>query len=232
MKKLWLFLAAMALMAVAGQVTAQELDEVDSVFLTGTVLNRHTQEPVPWCIMRFTQEGQTKATVVSDGEGYFELNGLPAGTYALHTVVHGRTLYQADLTLSGVAHLSIAIDTIAQVMLKTIEVVASKHLLGPHLIKSVNNRRLWGFNAGYRDANASVAMPPDAHGNSDAGEDGGATEDGPVGTPLFDPALPWQAVCAIVTGKLGTMLQTPPIWELVPDVYHPAPDSTEVKPNR
>lgn len=223
MKKLWLFLAAMALMAVAGQVTAQELDEVDSVFLTGTVLNRHTQEPVPWCIMRFTQEGQTKATVVSDGEGYFELNGLPAGTYALHTVVHGRTLYQADLTLSGVAHLSIAIDTIAQVMLKTIEVVASKHLLGPHLIKSVNNRRLWGFNAGYRDANASVAMPADAHGNPD---------DGPDGAPMFPCGMPMKAQAAYITGQLGSSFLSGPIWTLVPDVYHPAPDSTAVKPNR
>ena len=227
MNKLRLFLAIIAFVAVAGQVAAQEADEGDSVFLTGTVLNRHTQEPVPWCIMRFAQEGQTKATVVSDGEGYFELNGLPAGTYALHAMVHGRSLYQADLTLSGVAHLSIAIDTIAQVMLKTVEVVASKHLLGPHLIQSVDNRRLWGFTAGYRDGNASVQLPPDAHGNID---DGPAEDEGlglPRG-PVFSASMPWQVQMAYITGKLGSSLYSGPIWTLVPDVYHPAPDTTAV----
>ena len=96
-------------------------------------------------------------------------------------------------------------------------VVATKHMLGSMQITSIHDRRLWGFNGGYRDANASVALPPDAHGNSDAGEDGGVGGDGPVGTPLFDPAMPWQIRVAMVTGRLGTSLMTPPIWEVVPD---------------
>ena len=143
-------------------------------------------------------------------------HGCPYGLYDL----------RYGLVLNDNAYLTVAVDTIKLVTLKAITIVAAKHMLGSLQVTSRYDKRLWGFTAGYRDANASVAMPPDAHGNSDAGEDGGACGDGPVGTPLFDPALPWQAVNAIVTGKLGTMLLTPPIWELVPDRRYVA-DSTK-----
>ena len=135
----------------------------------------------------------------------------------------------AENALNGIPFvtISIAIDTIAQVMLKTVEVVASKHLLGPHLIQSVDNRRLWGFTAGYRDGNASVQLPPDAHGNID---DGPAEDEGlglPRG-PVFSASMPWQVQMAYITGKLGSSLYSGPIWTLVPDIYHPAPDTTAI----
>lgn len=205
---------------------AQTGEEADSVMLTGVVVNHHTARPYAHCLMHFVQEGKTVAEVVTESDGSFATGMLPVGNYELHVKLKGLMFHQADLVLNDNAYLTVAVDTIKLVTLKAITIVAAKHMLGSLQVTSRYDKRLWGFTAGYRDANASVAMPPDAHGNSDAGEDGGACGDGPVGTPLFDPALPWQAVNAIVTGKLGTMLLTPPIWELVPDRRYVA-DSTK-----
>lgn len=231
MEKNRFIVTLLVLLMAPAAAWAQTTEEVDTILLTGTVVNRHTQEPVPWCILRFTQDEQTKATVVSDGEGFFTLSGMPAGTYALHAMVHGRSLYQADLDLSGVAYLNISIDTVSQVMLRAIDVVASKHELGPLLINSVEDLRLWGFTAGYRNGNSSVALPPDAHGNID---DGPAEDEG-LGLsrgPVFPYGMPLKVQVAYMTGKLGSSFYSGPIWTLVPDVYHPAPDSVAVKTSR
>lgn len=202
---------------------AQVTDEGDSVMLTGVVMNLHTSKPYPFCKMHFVQEGKTVAEVTTEADGSFATGMLPTGKYELHLKLKGIMFHQADLVLNDNAHLTVSVDTIKLITLKAITVVAAKHMLGSLQITSRHDNRLWGFTAGYRNANAVVAMPPDAHGNSDAGEDGGAGGDGPVGTPLFDPNLHWKIVSAIVTGKLGSMLLTPPVWEVVPDVYHSAP---------
>ena len=220
------FMLAVLMLLPCKEAVAQTVDEGDSVMLTGVVVNHHTSMPYPYCLMHFVQEGKTVAEVVTEADGTFSTGMLPTGSYELHLKLKGLLFHQADLVLNDNAYLTVAVDTIKLVTLKAITVVAAKHMLGSLQVTSRYDKRLWGFTAGYRDANASVAMPPDAHGNSDAGEDGGACGDGPVGTPLFDPALPWQAVNAIVTGKLGTMLLTPPIWELVPDRRYVA-DSTK-----
>lgn len=217
MKTKMLLLAAAFLLAVQGVGAQQEAAEVDSVLLAGKVVNHHSHRIYRNCYMRFVQEGRTVAETVTDSVGEFIVAALPMGRVELHVRLKGLLFHQADLDLHENAYLTVAVDTIKLITLKAITVVATKHMLGSLQITSRYDRRLWGFNGGYRDANASVALPPDAHGNSDAGEDGGVGGDGPVGTPLFDPAMPWQIRHALMTGKLGTLLMTPPIWEVVPD---------------
>lgn len=168
------------------------------------------------CLMWFMQEGERVAEVTTESDGSFATGMLPVGRYELHVKLKGLMFHQADLVLKDNAYLRVAVDTIKLVTLKAITVVAAKHMLGKLQIASRHDTRLWGFTAGYRDGNANVALPPDAHGNSD---------DGPDGAPLFPVGMPWQVQAAYLTGKLGSMLMTGPIWELVPDVYHPAPDS-------
>jgi hypothetical protein len=217
MKTKILFLAAAFVLTVQGVGAQEATAEVDSVMLAGKVVNHHSHRIYPNCYMRFVQEGRTVAETTTDAEGGFVVAALPVGRVELHVRLKGLLFHQADLDLRENAYLTVAVDTIKLVTLKAITVVATKHMLGSMQITSIHDRRLWGFNGGYRDANAVVAMPPDAHGNSDAGEDGGVGGDGPVGTPLFDPAMPWQIRHALMTGKLGTLLMTPPIWEVVPD---------------
>lgn len=228
MKKLC-FLAIIFLLIACLDVSAQTVDEGDSVVLTGIVVNHHTNKPYPYCLMRLVRSDSTVYELTTEVDGSFATSMLPTGRYALHVKIKGLMYHHADLDLQENAFLNVAIDTLKLITLKAITIVAAKHMLGSLQITSRHDRRLWGLTAGYRDANASVAMPPDAHGNSDAGEDGGAGGDGPVGTPLFRPSVPWQVQAAIITGKLGSGLYSGPIWTLVPDVYHPAPDSTNIK---
>lgn len=197
-------------------LTLQAQEETDSVMLTGVVVNHHTGRVYGNCLMWFMQEGERVAEVTTESDGSFATGMLPVGRYELHVKLKGLMFHQADLVLKDNAYLRVAVDTIKLVTLKAITVVAAKHMLGKLQIASRHDTRLWGFTAGYRDGNANVALPPDAHGNSD---------DGPDGAPLFPVGMPWQVQAAYLTGKLGSMLMTGPIWELVPDVYHPAPDS-------
>ena len=210
------FMLAVLMLLPCKEAVAQTVDEGDSVMLTGVVVNHHTSMPYPYCLMHFVQEGKTVAEVVTESDGSFATGMLPVGNYELHVKLKGLMFHQADLVLNDNAYLTVAVDTIKLVTLKAITVVAAKHMLGKLQIASRHDTRLWGFTAGYRDGNANVALPPDAHGNSDAGPDG---------APLFPVDMPWQVQAAYLTGKLGSMLMTGPIWELVPDVYHPAPDS-------
>ena len=217
MKTKILFFFFFFVLTVQGVGAQEATAEVDSVMLAGKVVNHHSHRIYRNCYMRFVQEGRTVAETTTDAEGGFVVAALPVGRVELHVRLKGLLFHQADLDLHENAYLTVAVDTIKLITLKAITVVATKHMLGSMQITSIHDRRLWGFNGGYRDANAVVAMPPDAHGNSDAGEDGGVGGDGPVGTPLFDPAMPWQIRHALMTGKLGTLLMTPPIWEVVPD---------------
>lgn len=220
MKTKIFLLAAAFLLAVQGAGAQQEAAEVDSVMLAGKVVNHHSHRIYRNCYMRFVQEGRTVAETVTDTAGEFVVAALPVGRVELHVKLKGLLFHQADLDLHENAYLTVAVDTIKLITLKAITVVATKHMLGSMQITSRYDRRLWGLTAGYRDANANVAMPPDAHGNSDAGEgvEGtGSDKDKVLGTPLFDPNMPWKFQQAIVMGQLGSMLLAPPIWELVPD---------------
>jgi hypothetical protein len=225
MKHTHLFVLCAAFMLAGLQATAQEAVEGDSLVLTGAVSNFHTGKVYSHCLLRLMTDDTTVAEMLTDDDGMFASPLIPAGRYGLHLRIKGIMYHYADLDLHENAFLNVAVDTIRLITLKAITVVAAKHMLGSLQITSRYDRRLWGLTAGYRDANASVAMPFDAHGNSDAGEDGGAGEDGPLGTPLFHPAMPWRVQEALLTGKLGTSLQSGPIWTLVPDKRHPAKDT-------
>ncbi len=216
MKTKMLLLAAAFLLAVQG-VGAQEVAaEVDSVMLAGKVVNHHSHRIYPNCYMRFVQEGRTVAETVTDTVGEFVVAALPVGRVELHVKLKGLLFHQADLDLHENAYLTVAVDTIKLITLKAITVVATKHMLGSLQITSIHDRRLWGFNGGYRDANASVALPPDAHGNSDAGPEGDERL-GLPDAPLFPASMPWQIQVAYMSGMLGHRMMTPPIWEVVPD---------------
>ena len=225
MKPKAILMATVMMLTALAAAAQQQADEVDSVMLAGVVENHHSHRIYPNCYMRFVQHGRTVAETTTDTAGEFVVPALPVGKVELHVKLKGLMFHQADLDLHENAYLTVAVDTIKLITLKAITVVATKHMLGSLQITSRHDKRLWGMTAGYRDANASVAMPFDAHGNSDAGEDGGAGADGPMGTPLFHPAMPWRVQMALLTGRLGTTLQTGPIWTLVPDKRHPANDT-------
>ena len=224
MKTKMLLLAAAFLLAVQGAGAQQEAAEVDSVMLAGKVVNHHSHRIYRNCYMRFVQEGRTVAETVTDTVGEFVVAALPVGRVELHVKLKGLLFHQADLDLHENAFLSVAIDTIRLVTLKGITIVAAKHMLGQLQITSRHDTRLWGFTAGYRNANASVAMPLDAHGMPDDGPD---LEDG-TRAPMFPYGMPIKVQAAYMTGRLGSGFFSGPIWTLLPDVYHPAPDSTAV----
>ena len=202
---------------------AQVADEGDSVMLTGIVVNHHTNKPYPYCPMRFVRSDSTVYDLTTEADGSFATALLPTGRYALLVKIKGIMYHHSDLDLRENAFLTVAIDTIRLITLKAITVVAAKHMLGQLQITSRHDTRLWGLTAGYRNANSSVALPPDAHGNID---------DGPDGAPVFPYGMPLKVQIAYMTGKLGSGFYSGPIWTLVPDVYHPAPDSVAVKTSR
>ena len=216
MKTKILFLAAAFLLAVQGVGAQQEAAEVDSVMLAGKVVNHHSHRIYPNCYMRFVQEGRTVAETVTDTAGEFMVAALPVGRVELHVKLKGLLFHQADLDLHENAYLTVAVDTIKLITLKAITVVATKHMLGRRQITSKYDPRLWSLSGGYRDANASVALPPDAHGNSDAGPEGDERL-GLPDAPLFPASMPWQIQVAYMSGMLGHRMMTPPIWEVVPD---------------
>lgn len=210
MKRINCLLALAAILLASTTVWAQE---ADSVTLTGIVKNLHSGKPQAGCILSLRQNDTVVATALTDKGGEFALPPIPAGSYTLFVKLHGLSFYQSDLDLGQSADLNISIDTLRVMQLKTVVVTAMKHMLGSLQITSVHDKRLWGFTAGYRDANASIAFAPDAHGNLDATEDLGAKDGMQKYGPVFDPRIPWKVVSALVTGKLGSMLMTEPFFE-------------------
>lgn len=209
---------------------AQVADEGDSVMLTGIVVNHHTNKPYPYCPMHFVRSDSTAYEVTAGADGSFATAILPTGRYALLVKIKGIMYHHSDIDLQENAFLTVAIDTIRLITLKAITVVAARHMLGSLQITSRHDTRLWGFTAGYRDANSSVALPPDAHGNPDDGPEGDEGLGLPKG-PLFPYGMPLKVQVAYMTGKLGSSFYTGPIWTLVPDVYHPAPADSTAKGN-
>ena len=210
---------------------AQTFDEGDSVMLTGIVFNHHTNKPYSYCPMRFVRSDSTVYDLTTEADGTFATPMMPVGRYALHVRLKGVMYHHADLDLQDNAHLNVAIDTIKLITLKAITIVAAKHMLGQLQITSRHDLRLWGLSAGYRDGNSSVALPPDAHGKPDDGPEADDGQGLPRG-PVFPTGMPLKVQVAYMTGRLGSSFYTGPIWTLVPDVYHPAPDSTAVKASR
>lgn len=163
MKRNRLILFLMLLLS-AGTLCAQE-DEPDSIVVLGSVVNRLSGQPEPFCQVHFLQGSDTVATAFCDDEGYFGVDCLPVGTYGLSVSLRGMTLYQSDLVLGDNAMLSLSVitDSFQLRNLHEVEIVAPKHLLGEHLISSYDDPRLWDFS--YRPF-----MGGEAHyGGADAG---------------------------------------------------------------
>lgn len=163
MKRNRLILFLMLLLS-AGTLCAQE-DEPDSIVVLGSVVNRLSGQPEPFCQVHFLQGSDTVATAFCDDEGYFGVDRLLVGTYGLSVSLRGMTLYQSDLVLGDNAMLSLSVitDSFQLRNLHEVEIVAPKHLLGEQLISSYDNPRLWDFS--YRPF-----MGGEAHyGGADAG---------------------------------------------------------------
>ena len=163
MKRNRLILFLMLLLS-AGTLCAQE-DEPDSIVVLGSVVNRLSGQPEPFCQVHFLQGSDTVATAFCDDEGYFGVDRLPVGTYGLSVSLRGMTLYQSDLVLGDNAMLSLSVitDSFQLRNLHEVEIVAPKHLLGEQRISSYDDPRLWDFS--YRPF-----MGGEAHyGGADAG---------------------------------------------------------------
>ncbi len=159
----------MALLSSA--IWAQEPTAPESVVVMGTVVDHLTNEPQPYSLLHFIHGVDTAATVRSDLEGYFATDPLPAGAYSLSVTLRGQQVYRSDLVLNDNAALHIAIitDSIVFRSLQPVEVTALKHLLGPLLIATKKDTRLWDFCYRgspwelKRDGNAAVATPTTLH---------------------------------------------------------------------
>ena len=163
MKRNRLILFLMLLLS-ACTLCAQE-DEPDSIVVLGSVVNRLSGQPEPFCQVHFLQGSDTVATAFCDDEGYFGVDRLPVGTYGLSVSLRGMTLYQSDLVLgdNALLYISVITDSFQLRNLHEVEIVAPKHLLGEQLISSYDDPRLWDFS--YRPF-----MGGEAHyGGADAG---------------------------------------------------------------
>ena len=146
--------------------------DTGSVLVLGSVVNRLSGEPEPYCTVQFLRGTDTAATVLCDGEGLFELDGLPTGSYGLSVTLRGVTLYQADLVLNDNAllYISVITDSFQLRTLREVEIMAPKHQLAEQgqLITHYDDPRLWDFmycdwclwNGSPRNASASNSGDP------------------------------------------------------------------------
>ena len=165
-----LFLSFMLLLCIS-PLRAQEPASPDSVIVMGAVVDHLTNEPQPYSQLYFIRGVDTAATVQCDEEGYFATDPLQTGSYTLGVSLNGQQVYQSDLVLNDNAALHVAIitDSIIFRTLQPVEVTALKHLLGPLLIATKKDTRLWDFCYRgtpwelERDGNAAVATPTTLH---------------------------------------------------------------------
>lgn len=128
---------------------AQEDMSSDSVIVMGSVVNRLSGAPEPFCIVHFLQGKDTAATAFCDNEGIFSLDGLAVGSYGLSVTLRGMTLYQADLVLNDNAmlYISVITDSFQFRTLREVAIIAPKHQLAEQgqLITHYDDPRLWDF---------------------------------------------------------------------------------------
>ena len=116
-----------ALLGCAG-VRAQELDELDSVSVYGTVINQISRQAESYCSVRFLQGEELRREVLTDENGDFAAADLPAGEYTLEVMVKGLSLHRENLDLSSEVFLSVFVitDSIKLVNLPEVDVNASR----------------------------------------------------------------------------------------------------------
>lgn len=139
------------MLLLASAASAQVPFAPDSVLVMGSVHNRLSGEPEPYCSIHFLRGTDTVASTLCDAEGAFAVDRMPAGTYGLSVSLRGMTLYQADLVLGSNAELYISVitDSFQFRTLREVYVVAPKHFLAAsgQLITSYDDPRLWDFNS-------------------------------------------------------------------------------------
>ena len=128
--------------------------QTDTIAVTGTVYNQHTQKPEPFCLVQLLQDSVAKAVRVCDEEGFFFIDSLPTGSYTLRVGVGRVTLFQNDFELREYANLSIYVDTLQLINLRTVSINARRwvppmpmhRLEGQRLlISDADDYRLWNF---------------------------------------------------------------------------------------
>ena len=140
--------------------------QTDTIAVTGTVYNQHTQKPEPFCLVQLLQDSVAKAVRVCDEEGFFFIDSLPTGSYTLRVGVGRVTLFQNDFELREYANLSIYVDTLQLINLRTVSINARRwvppmpmhRLEEQHLIISdANDYRLWNFRGRMTDSGPACA---------------------------------------------------------------------------
>jgi len=143
-------LLVVALM-VAGRCAAQEVAEVDSLLVVGRVVELQGEKPIPFCRVQFVQEEMVRASVMTDVDGLFAVEGIAEGDYLLKVAVSGVSVYQDSVGLSQDVRMTVKInmDTVRLISLPAVDVTSSRiknRLEGMGLlITSPGDRRLWNF---------------------------------------------------------------------------------------
>ncbi|MBR1550292.1 MAG: hypothetical protein IJ634_06605 [Bacteroidales bacterium] len=140
--------------------------QTDTIAVTGTVYNQHTQKPEPYCLVQLVQDSIARAVRVCDGEGFFLIDSLPTGVYTLRVGVGRATLFQNDFELRENANLSIYVDTLQLINLRAVSVTARRWVppLPAHrleelhlLISDADDYRLWNFGGEMTDSGPACA---------------------------------------------------------------------------
>lgn len=149
--------------------------QTDTIAITGTVYNQQSQKPEPYCLVQLLQDSVAKAVRVCDEEGFFFIDSLPTGSYTLRVGVGRVTLFQNDMELREYANLSIYVDTLQLINLRTVSINARRwvppmpmHRLEEQhlLVKDANDYRLWNFSGRMTDSGPACA---DLSRGNDAG---------------------------------------------------------------
>ena len=144
----WIFVMLCCL--VFAEAYGQQEGDVDTVNVMGAISNHHTGEPEPFCLVQFLDGERLVAGTMSDEKGNFSVETLPAGSYTLKVLSGGMSLYQQDLLIDEMVMLNISIikdSTVVRVLPEArVSDSAIRNRLGPLLITSPQDIRLWHFN--------------------------------------------------------------------------------------
>ncbi len=144
--------------------TASLRAQDNHILISGIVRNLHTSRPQPHCLVQLLQGGVAQARRVADEEGYFLIDSLPAGTYTLQVSVGLLPALKAEMELLDDAHLSLFVDTLQTVNLRTVTISDQRpmpplpnHELGEQLITSADDIRLWNLSGRMTESGPACA---------------------------------------------------------------------------
>ena len=165
----------LALLVFILAVRALAAQDTLYVMVHGTVLNQISGLPESYSVVHLLQGDSVRYVAPCDSDGWYGFRMLPAGSYRLEVQVRGQTLYQADLVLQQNAELNIGVitDSMRFVLLREVQVIALKHMLGSQYIGSPSDIRIWNLTGrkGGGDHWASVEISPDMEADWDELDD-------------------------------------------------------------